>query len=131
MVDVTQEDENAGRGDGLGPFANLVAGNGQADDATAGLITYQPGTNEDEPEDGTEQEGLRVRFREPEGTPERGDNNTEGAEQTSQDEVNIVALYMAGTLERKLQRMAAEKPVKEVIEYFNKLVENGASDAFS
>ena len=120
MLYVTQEDKNAGGGDGLGPFANLVAGNGQADDATAGLITYQPGTNEDEPEDGTEQEGLRVRFREPEGTPERGNNNTEGAEQTSQDEVTVGASYMAGTVEGKLHRMAAAKPIKEVIEYFNK-----------
>ena len=95
------------------------------------MITYQPGTNEDDPEDGTEKEGLRVRFREPEGTPERGDNNTEGAEQTSQDEVTVGASYMAGTVEGKLHRMAAEKPIKEVIEYFNKWVESGASEAFS
>ena len=44
MVDVTQDDENAGGGDGMREFANLLAGNGQAEDDTAGLITYRPGT---------------------------------------------------------------------------------------
>ena len=64
MVDITQEDENAGGGDGMGEFANLMAGNGQEEDATAGLITYRPGTTEDKPEEGTGQKGLRVRLQE-------------------------------------------------------------------
>ena len=130
MVDVTQEDDNAGGGDGLGDFANLLT-NRQVEDATAGLLTYTPNTTEDEPEEGTGQGGLRVHVQEQEGTPENVDNTTDGAEQTLQDEVNVVASYIAGTLEGKLQRMAAGKPVKEVVEYFSKLMENRAPEAFS
>ena len=102
MVDVTQDDEIAGGGDGMGVYANPLTDNRQAEDATAGMLTYTPNTTEEEPEEGTGDGGLRVRFQEQEGTPERSDNNTDGAKQTLQDEVNVVASYMAGTLEAKL-----------------------------
>ena len=104
MVDITQDDENAGGGDGLGVYANLLADNGQAEDATAGMITYKSNTTEDEPQEGTEQRGLRFRFQEQEGNPERGNTTTDGAKQMLHDEVNVIASYMAGTLEGKRER---------------------------
>ena len=87
MVNITLDEDNldktTGGGDVMGAFSNLLGNNGQAEDATAGLITYRPGTTEDKPEEGTGQGGLiRVRFQEQEGTPENGNNTTNGAKQT-------------------------------------------------